>query len=289
MAQNDLGGYVPPPLFGAQKEPPPKVDNGVPTLPSLSKPVIIDEKKAEEERPVKGKPNIILLTDEDEPETAPVKTAPVPKPKPAVKKTEPKPAPKKEEPKKEIPKIEKLKPTSEGVVKGPKTMPAVKKENVDSEITFEELSPPKTNMLDRAQKTEPEKEAESEEEIYVAPKSNPTILLPDITTQKDGSRKMVLLFQDKQSNLTKEQRYILASTIVKILRNNPYERLLIEAYASNQEEGLSTDRRLSLSRALAIRAFLLENKIESSRVDVRALGAETNAQPLDRVEFYLIP
>jgi outer membrane protein OmpA-like peptidoglycan-associated protein len=41
---------------------------------------------------------------------------------------------------------------------------------------------------------------------------------------------------------------------------------------------------LSLSRALAVRAFLIEQGVRSTRMDVRALGDKVPDGPVDRVD-----
>jgi outer membrane protein OmpA-like peptidoglycan-associated protein len=42
---------------------------------------------------------------------------------------------------------------------------------------------------------------------------------------------------------------------------------------------------MSLSRALAIRSFLIENGVRSTRIDVRALGNKTTEEPFNRVDL----
>jgi outer membrane protein OmpA-like peptidoglycan-associated protein len=67
---------------------------------------------------------------------------------------------------------------------------------------------------------------------------------------------------------------------------NGEDRLQIRAYAggSGADNG-SGARRLSLSRALAVRAYLIDKGIRSTRIDVRALGTPTDGSPPDRVEI----
>lgn len=56
------------------------------------------------------------------------------------------------------------------------------------------------------------------------------------------------------------------------------------AYAAGHAEDPSTPRRLSLARALAARAVLINEGIPSTRIYVRALGPATNDGPPDRVD-----
>ena len=62
-------------------------------------------------------------------------------------------------------------------------------------------------------------------------------------------------------------------------------RLQLMAYAGGQTLSSSQARRVSLSRALAIRSFLIENGVRSTRIDVRALGNKTSEEPLNRVDL----
>ncbi|MEK9970989.1 MAG: OmpA family protein, partial [Ferrovibrio sp.] len=63
------------------------------------------------------------------------------------------------------------------------------------------------------------------------------------------------------------------------------DRLQIRAYAaSTVSDGGSGARRLSLTRALAVRQYLIDKGIRSTRIDVRALGAPTDGSAPDRVE-----
>lgn len=57
------------------------------------------------------------------------------------------------------------------------------------------------------------------------------------------------------------------------------------AYAAGSPDDPSTPRRLSLSRALIARAVLLAQGISSTRIYVRALGAEGGNGPPDRVDI----
>lgn len=61
-------------------------------------------------------------------------------------------------------------------------------------------------------------------------------------------------------------------------------RIQLLAYADGTPESESQARRLSLSRALAVRSFLIEQGIRSTRVNVQALGIKTAGGPADRVD-----
>jgi len=61
-------------------------------------------------------------------------------------------------------------------------------------------------------------------------------------------------------------------------------RLQLLAYASGTPEEASRARRMSLSRALAVRSYLIKQGVRSTRMDVRALGNNVQGSPADRVD-----
>ncbi len=63
----------------------------------------------------------------------------------------------------------------------------------------------------------------------------------------------------------------------------------VAAYAAGSPEDPSTPRRLSLARALAARAVLINEGIASTRIYVRALGAAAGDGPADRVDLSAAP
>ncbi len=65
-------------------------------------------------------------------------------------------------------------------------------------------------------------------------------------------------------------------------------RLQLKAYAAGKGNDTSKARRLSLSRALAVRSFLIENGLRSTRIDVRALGIARDGGAPDRVDIVLL-
>lgn len=62
-------------------------------------------------------------------------------------------------------------------------------------------------------------------------------------------------------------------------------RIQLLAYASGTPETASRARRMSLSRALAVRSYLIKQGVRSTRMDVRALGNSVEGSPADRVDI----
>ncbi|MFN3827474.1 MAG: hypothetical protein ACK4NR_07600 [Micavibrio sp.] len=79
----------------------------------------------------------------------------------------------------------------------------------------------------------------------------------------------------------------LESRLLPLLNDNPAWKLQIQSFASPLKDGLSSARKASLDRGLAVRNYLLGKGIEASRIDVRALGAESDRDPMDRVDLIL--
>ena len=62
-------------------------------------------------------------------------------------------------------------------------------------------------------------------------------------------------------------------------------QLQVMAYASGDADNASKAQRLSLARALAVRAFLKDQGVPGARIDVRALGNRVPEGPPDRVDL----
>lgn len=79
--------------------------------------------------------------------------------------------------------------------------------------------------------------------------------------------------------------------VATLLDDSENSRLLIKGYASGTDGNRASARRLSVSRALAVRAYLMDKGIKPSRVDVRGMGSDSTDQSasLDRVDLMLIP
>lgn len=77
-------------------------------------------------------------------------------------------------------------------------------------------------------------------------------------------------------SLEVEQRAALAR-LGAALKTGTAGRILLQAEATSGDD-LSTQRRLSLARARAVKAALVEGGLEETRVDIRALGRTGNAQ-----------
>jgi len=146
-------------------------------------------------------------------------------------------------------------------------------------------SPPASSSQQAARTVAPPPPPSSSTATTAAPRSEPprVAALPpadDETTQ--------IRFRSGSAALAADDEQRLAD-IAKRLQGTD-KRLQLRAYAddSSDDSSPSRARRLSLSRALAVRSYLIENGMRSTRIDVRALGIARDGGPPDRVDVILL-
>lgn len=95
-----------------------------------------------------------------------------------------------------------------------------------------------------------------------------------------------LLFSGESTELSEAAKQNLNGVIAKMQSDDDL-RIQIVAYASGTADQAAKARRISLSRALAARAYVLGQGVRSTRIDVRALGNANEDSPADRVDAIL--
>ena len=75
--------------------------------------------------------------------------------------------------------------------------------------------------------------------------------------------------------------------VLDALKGAPDARLEVRAYSPQTSPTDSKARRLSLSRFLAIRDYLVKNGVADSRIDARALGSTGGGADADRIELFI--
>ena len=94
-------------------------------------------------------------------------------------------------------------------------------------------------------------------------------------------------FGATESKMSAEFKEALAA-LAESVKDKPELRLQLMAYAGGADLSSSKARRLSLSRALSVRSFLIEKGVRSTRIDVRALGNKTTDEPVNRVDINIV-
>lgn len=147
----------------------------------------------------------------------------------------------------------------------------------------ERLAPAPQNVTQAVLPTavaEPLREAAPPSAIEAAPApteetdARPSFSTPDAT----------LAFSGQESTIGPVQEKALSPVLMRLTAEED-TRLQLRAYAAGDAGGKLAARRISLSRALAVRTYLMEKGIRASRIDVRAMGSETEVAPADRVDM----
>lgn len=98
---------------------------------------------------------------------------------------------------------------------------------------------------------------------------------------------LTLDFEPTSSALS-PQNELKLDTLSEQMQGAPDMRIQIRAYAQGNGEGSSNARRMALSRGLMVRSYLTDKGIKPTRLDVRALGSETDSTPVDRVDLVFV-
>ena len=93
-------------------------------------------------------------------------------------------------------------------------------------------------------------------------------------------------FENNKTRIPKAEKSKIM-TLANAVRDKKDFRLQLLAYAGGHNLSASKTRRMSLSRALAVRSYLIVNGVKSTQIDVRALGSKTSEKPLNRVDLNL--
>jgi outer membrane protein OmpA-like peptidoglycan-associated protein len=112
---------------------------------------------------------------------------------------------------------------------------------------------------------------------------------PDASQSALPDTMVRVLFEPISQKLPDDAKAELLGLVGKLEADDTL-RLQIEAYAAGTTDTASKARRLSLSRALAVRSYLIEQGVRSTRMDVHALGnkASDPPAPADRVDARLV-
>lgn len=94
-----------------------------------------------------------------------------------------------------------------------------------------------------------------------------------------------VLFSPNATDLPDHARGTL-DAVVNAMQRDEQVRIQVVAFASGVPDQASQARRVSLSRAVAVRSYLIEHGVRSTRIDVRALGSRPDGGGApDRVDI----
>lgn len=102
-----------------------------------------------------------------------------------------------------------------------------------------------------------------------------------------ASKQMSFEFKSGITDLSKDQILQLGQSIMPSLKKDTTLRIEIRSFAAVINGDESGARRVALSRALAMRQYFVDKGITPARMDLRALGNETDQTPQDRVDLQI--
>lgn len=121
-------------------------------------------------------------------------------------------------------------------------------------------------------------------ETKPAPRRQVATLEPGDLAEVEGHKGLRLLYEAGSAQLPAAGEVRLKA-LAELLTETD-DRIQLKAYGGG--DATSAARRLSLSRALAVRSYLIEQGVRSTRIDVRALGIAKDGGPADRVDVLLL-
>ena len=111
-------------------------------------------------------------------------------------------------------------------------------------------------------------------------------LPPAIRLPAGGGQVLRIEFREASTRIPPPAQESLRAVAVAAKESDG--RLQLKAFAGASADTASGARRTSLSRALAVRSFLIEQGVRSTRIDVRALGGANDDGPSERVDVLYI-
>ena len=119
--------------------------------------------------------------------------------------------------------------------------------------------------------------------VGLAATRSPTEPISEGTAPQSDSR--AIRFAPGTAELQGDAAAVL-DRMAQNLKVDPNERITLVAYASGDADQAIEARRVSLARAVMVRAYLIQHGVASTRIDVRALGNRvTDGGSADRVDL----
>lgn len=125
---------------------------------------------------------------------------------------------------------------------------------------------------------------QEEPDEALAPAPGPSDGIAAVTDDADELQSLRVLFPENASSIDAAAESELIG-LAGYLNHNQAQRVVLHAHAGDSDQGSSHARRLSLSRALAIRTFLVDRGVPANRIYLRPLGSEFEDGPPDRVDI----
>ncbi len=170
------------------------------------------------------------------------------------------------------------------------TVPTARPLPMPAPVATTSLQPERQAPISLIETTEVAADPEPVETANAAPVPAAAITpVPEVAVTPDvpgdNDLLMQLAFRGQSDTLTSTAMQQLTQLAVRM--DTLAGRLQVRSYAAPTDSSSSSARKLSFKRALAVRSFLIEQGIRSTRVDLRALGPAEDGGLPDRVDIIL--
>lgn len=98
---------------------------------------------------------------------------------------------------------------------------------------------------------------------------------------------VIVFFKEQSPELEVGQMSVLRDDVLVPLNRSTATRAIIYGYAIENRKNPEETRRLALSRAMLVREYLIDNRIDGNRLDVRTMGSDTPIEPRNRVDVVI--
>lgn len=161
--------------------------------------------------------------------------------------------------------------------------------NRSEEVKAKPLPLPPLGAPDQTAKMADAKMADTKAE---KPAETKAASLPDSKTAAapaaKGSQALSIPFNSTETAVPLSVQGQLADVAKKLVQDKQAHARVV-AYAAGTAEQASTARRVSLSRALAVRAFLIDQGVENLRIDVQLGNSTDSGGAPDRADIFITP
>jgi outer membrane protein OmpA-like peptidoglycan-associated protein len=131
-------------------------------------------------------------------------------------------------------------------------------------------------------KTEHSRETQSQKQKIANKESN------TVKAQLQTKTNQVRVLFNSQEKTPLKAELLKLEKVINALASGHTQRIQLVAYASKSDSSASKARRLSLTRALSIRSYLINNGINSGKMSIKALGNKIENGPPNRVDIVLL-
>ena len=145
-------------------------------------------------------------------------------------------------------------------------------------------APPASKNVSKLTPTPNEVTLKQTAPVVSKPQEKQQAALPQAVASKNSVN---VVFTPGGSQLSSSARKALDLIAIE-LNSKKDVRMQLMAYAGENKMAASKARRLSLSRALAVRSYLIEKGVRGTRIDVRALGNKVSSGLPNRVDLRVI-